>query len=324
MSRILPPPSQGALLWVYEGMTEYMGNVLAARSGLKSQQQYRDILAMNAANLDNRPGRIWRTTEDTAISSSILRGGSPVWANWKRGQDYYMEGELLWLDIDTLLRKQTGDKKSLDDFQKIFLAKGGDTGPEIVTYNRDELIKDLNQVTPYDWATFLHERVDLLNPRADVAGIERGGYRLVYHDKLTKSMKTLYADYGPRIGTDCWDSIGMYVGAEGVIRDVKWNGPADKSKLAPGFKILAVNGHIFSGDAIRTAIKDAKGNTDPIHLIVQSDSFVMPYEIDYHDGERFPALERIDGTPAYLDEITTARTKTEKAPEDKSKKDEDE
>src|ERR1700677_2999463 len=133
---------QGDLLWVYEGMTQYLGNVLAARSGLKSPEQYRDLLAMSAANLDNKPGREWRSTEDTAISSSILRGGAPTWANWKRGQDYYQEGELLWLDADTLIRKLTNDQKSLDDFEKIFLGKGGDTGPEIVTYNREELIKD--------------------------------------------------------------------------------------------------------------------------------------------------------------------------------------
>ena len=182
---------QGALLWVYEGMTQYLGNVLAARSGLKSQAQYRDLLASSAASLDYKVGREWRSTGDTAISASILRGGNPAWSNWKRGQDYYQEGELLWLDADTLIRKLTDNKKSLDDFQKIFLAKGGNTGPLIVTYNFDELVTDLNQVAPYDWAKFLHERIDLINPRADVAGIEQGGYRLVYRDKPTKSERTM-------------------------------------------------------------------------------------------------------------------------------------
>jgi predicted metalloprotease with PDZ domain len=309
---------QGSLLWVYEGMTQYLGNVLAARSGLKSQAQYRDLLALSAAELDNKPGREWRSTEDTAIAASILRGGNPAWSNWKRGQDYYQEGELLWLDADTLIRKQTSNKKSLDDFQKIFLGKGGDTGPEIVTYTREELIKDLNEVTPYDWAKFLHDHVDVPNPHADLAGIEQGGYKLVYHDKPTKSEKTLNsAERGRRAGLDCWYSLGLSITGEGVIRDIRWNSAADKSRLAPGYKILAVNGFVFSNDALQTAIKAAKGATAPIHLVVQADTFVSMIDVDYHDGERYPVLERVDGTPAYLDDITTARTKTEKAPVDK-------
>ncbi len=306
---------QGSLLWVYEGMTQYLGNVLAARSGLKSQEQYRDLLALSAAELDNRPGREWRSTEDTAIAASILRGGDPAWSNWKRGQDYYQEGELLWLDADTLIRKQTQNKKSLDDFQKIFLGKGGDTGPEIVIYTREELIQDLNQVAPYDWAKFLHERIDQPNPRADLAGIEQGGYRLVYRDKPTKSETTMRGAYeGPRRpGLDCWFSLGLAISQDGVVRDVRWNGPGDKSRLAPGYKILAVNGHTFSNDSLKAAIKAAKGAAEPIHLIVQADSFVSPVDIDYHDGERYAALERVDGTPAYLDDITKARTNTEHA-----------
>lgn len=314
---------QGSLLWVYEGMTQYLGNVLAARSGLKSQAQYRDILAMSAASLDSKPGREWRSTEDTAIAASILRGGNPAWSNWKRGQDYYQEGELLWLDADTLIRKQTNNKKSLDDFLKVFLGLNGNTGPEIVTYNREELIKDLNAVTPYDWAKFLHDRVDVPNPRADVAGIEQGGYRLVYLDKPTKSERTEASTGGPRRGgPDVWYSIGLRISAEGMISDVRWNGPSDKARLAPGYKVLAVNGNIFSSDALRATIKAAKGTSEPIHLIVQADTFVSTFNIDYHDGERYPALQRIDGTPAYLDDITTPRTTPEKAPAE-PKKDED-
>ena len=135
---------QGSLLWVYEGMTQYLGNVLAARSGLKSQAAYRDMLAFSAANLDYKSGREWRPTEDTAIAASILRSEGPAWSNWRRGQDYYQEGELFWLDADTKIRELTNDQKSLTDFLHIFLGKGGNTGPLIVTYNRDELVDDLN------------------------------------------------------------------------------------------------------------------------------------------------------------------------------------
>ncbi|HEY1994294.1 MAG TPA: M61 family peptidase [Edaphobacter sp.] len=310
---------EGSLLWVYEGMTQYLGNVLAARSGLKSQEQYRDMLAASAANLDNKPGRVWRSTEDTAIAASILRGGNPAWANWKRGQDYYQEGELFWLDADTLIRKLTDNKKSLTDFLHIFLAKGGNTGPLIVTYNREELIADLNQVAKYDWATFMHDHIDAINPHADLAGIEQGGYKLVYTDKPTKSARTIAANGGRRGGgIDVWYSIGLRVNREGEISDVRWNGPADKARLAPGQKIIAVNGNIFSGDVLRTAIKEAKSKTEPIHLILQGDTFVTTADLDYHDGERFPSLVRVTGTADYLDDITKPLTTPEPIPAEKT------
>ena len=311
-------PMQGALLWVYEGMTEYWGNVLAARSGLKTPEEYKDVLAMTAAELDYTRGREWRPTEDTEVAASILRGGNRAWENWRRGQDYYFEGELLWLDADTLIRKRSDNKKSLNDFVKIFLGKGGNTGPLIVTYTFDELVQDLNQVVPYDWAKFLHDRVDRINPRADVAGLEQGGYKLVYRDKPTKSERMIQAAEGRRSGgIDCWYSIGLQLAADGTIGDVLWNGPADKAGLAPGEKIMAVNDKVYSADALREAIREAKGSSKPIRVIVQADSFVSTMEIDYHDGERYPALERVDGTPAYLDEIIKPLTTPEKAPEQK-------
>jgi predicted metalloprotease with PDZ domain len=308
---------QGDLLWVYEGMTQYLGNVLAARAGLKNQQQYRELLAISAANLDYKPGREWRSTEDTAIASSILRGGTPSWSNWKRGQDYYQEGELLWLDADTLIRKLTNDKKSLNDFEAIFLGKDGNTGPLIVPYERPELIADLNQVVPYDWAKFLHDRIDLINPHADLAGIEQGGYKLVYQDKPSPSEKTLNALTGNRGGIDVWYSLGLRVSINkmanaanpnGTITDVRWNGPADKAKLYPGQKIYAVNGRVFSPEALNAAIVQAKGTTDPIHLILEQDGLVTLADINYHDGQRYPTLVRVDGVKDYLDEITTPLT----------------
>jgi len=306
-------PQQGALLWVYEGMTQYLGEVLSARSGLETQAEYRDKLADTAANLDYTPGRLWRSTEDTAVAASILRGGNPAWYNWRRGQDYYMEGELLWLDADTLIRKMTGNKKSLDDFEKIFLGKGENTGPMIVPYTFDELVDDLNAVVPYDWATFLHDRIYKINPHADMAGIEQGGYKLVYTDKPNAADR-LMAAAGPGRrggGVNCWYSIGLRLGMDGSIFDVRWNGPADKAQLAPGEKVLAIDGRIFSPDVLREAIRSAKGGSEPIRLIVQADTFVYTREIDYHDGERFPALERVNGAPDYLDDITTPLSKHE-------------
>ena len=298
-------PQQGMLLWVYEGMTQYMGNVLAARSGLKNQAQYRDMLALSAASLDNESGRIWRSTEDTSIASSIDRRPIAPWGNWSRGQAYYQEGELLWLDADTLIREKTGDKKSLTDFQKIFLGKGGDTGPLIVTYDRKELIHDLNEVLPYDWATFLHDHIDVPTPHTDLAGIERGGYKLVYTDKPSGSERMLSSARGPRGGgVNVWYSLGMRVTADGTVNEVKYDGVADKSGLSPGLKIIGVNGEVFSADALRQALDDSKGNSKPIHLMVQDETKLSTIDLDYHDGQRYPSLQRVDGTTDYLDEIT--------------------
>ena len=313
-------PQQGELLWVYEGMTQYMGNVLAARSGLKTQAVYRDNLAASAANLDYKVGREWRSTDDTAIASSISRRPGNAWANYKRGQDYYQEGELLWLDADTLIRKMTDGKKSLTDFQHIFLGNGGNTGPLIVPYNRAEIIRDLNEVVKYDWASFLHDRIDNVNPHADLEGIERGGYKLVYLDHAPPPDRAGPAR-GP-MGPNVWYSLGLRLGADpaaagggaNTISDVRWGSVSDKAKLAPGEKIIAINGRIFSTDALTSAVKDAKGTTEPIHLIVQSEIYVRTVDLDYHDGERFPSLQRVDGTTDYLDAITTPLSPLTKLP----------
>ncbi|MDE3163768.1 MAG: PDZ domain-containing protein, partial [Acidobacteriota bacterium] len=157
------------------------------------------------------------------------------------------------------------------------------------------------------------------NPHADLAGIEQGGYKLVYRDEPTPSIRMMAAAGGPRRGgVQCWFSIGLQIGEDGTIRDVRWNGPADKAQLVPGEKILAINGQVFSGDRLRAAIRDAKGTTKPIQLIVQSDTYVSTAQIDYHDGERYPALERADGTPDYLDDITKPRTQLEPVKESSS------
>ena len=302
-------PQQGDLLWVYEGMTQYLGNALAARSGLKTQDQYRDQLAMSAANLDEKPGREWRSTEDSAISSSILRETEPAWSNWRRGQDYYQEGELVWLDADTLIRKLTNDTKSLNDFTRMFLGKGGNTGPLIVPYELPEIVADLNQIAPYDWAKFFHDRIVNINPRADLEGIEQGGYKLVFTEKQTKTEMAMAASDSRRAAAvNVWYSLGLRVTSDGTISDVRWNGPADKAKLSPGQKIFAVNGLVYSPSVLKNAVRDAKGKSEPIHFILQTNQFVSMADIDYHDGERYPSLVRVEGTPDYLDEITKPLT----------------
>jgi len=298
-------PMQGELLWVYEGMTEYLGDVLAARSGFRTPDQYREDLAFTAATLDNRPGRTWRNTEDTAVAASILRGGNPAWSNWRRGQDYYQEGELLWLDVDTTIRQLTHDKKSLHDFLVLFVGKGGDTVPMVVPYTFDELAKTLNEVVPYDWAGFLHERITTLNPHANLAGIEHGGYRLVYTDTPTSYERAILSMVG---NIDGWFSAGLRIRSDGTISDVRVYSAADEAKFAPGQKILAVNGRIFSADTFRDALKQAKGRQEPIHFLVQSDTYIYPIDLNYHEGEKYPKFQRIEGSPALLDDILKPMT----------------
>lgn len=312
-------PQQGALLWVYEGMTQYLGYVLTARAGLETPTQFRDIFAQVAAEMEYMPGRDWRSTEDTAVSSSILRHDDPAWSNWRRGQAYYFEGALFWLDADTLIRKKTDNRKSLADFEKIFLGKGGDTGPLILTYNFDELVKDLNQVAPYDWAGFFRDRVYKIDEHADTAGIERGGYKLAFADQPSATEKTLVELRDRLHGKwDCWYSIGLELAPDGRIMDVRWGGPGDKAKLAPREKIIAVDGRVFSKNAMHEAIRAAKDSKEPIRLIVQADEFVQTAEIDYHEGEKYPVLERMNGTPDYLDEIAKPLTKMQTAVPEKN------
>ena len=302
---------QGSLLWVYEGMTQYLGNVLAARAGLKSQTAYRDLLAASAAQLDYKSGRWWRPTEDTATAASILRSNGPAWSNWRRGQDYYQEGELFWLDADTKIRELTNDQKSLTDFLHIFLGKGGNTGPLIVTYNREELIHDLNEVVKFDWTAFIHDRIDVINPHADLDGITRGGYKLVYDDHPSPSAAMMMASGARRGfgGPNFWYSLGLQLGPDGTINDVRWGSPADKAKLAPGQKLIAVNGKVYGGDELEQAVTAAKTGTDPIHFIMQTQTYVKPIDVDYHDGMRYPSMVRVDGTKDYLDEITSPLVK---------------
>jgi predicted metalloprotease with PDZ domain len=293
-------PMKGELLWVYEGLTDYLGYVLGTRCGFMTPEQYREYIAGVAARLDNTSGRQWRSTADTAVAISGLQGGA-AWANWRRSADYYPEGDLLWLDVDTTIRKLTGDTKSLRDFLAIFVAGHGSTPPQIVPYDFDELVRDLNQVVPHDWAAFLRERVYQVQPHANLEGIEQGGWKLVYTDKPTPYSKLSLRPGTPSL--DVWYSLGLAIGADGTISDVRVGGPADKAKLNPGEKLLAVDGHIYTGAGLLAAIRTAKSTTAPIQFIVQNDTLVSPVAIDYHDGERYPSLVRVDGTQDDLDEI---------------------
>jgi len=293
-------PMIGNLLWVYEGLTDYMGNVLAARTHLWTDAQYRDFLANDAAELDYRPGRTWRDLQDTATAAQILYTASDQWDNWRRNTDYYGEGDLIWLDVDTTIRKLTDGKKSLNDFLGAFESVGGNNPPKAVPYTFNDIVNGLNAVVPYDWAAFLRERLTSKSPHAPLGGIENGGYKLVFNDQPNELMQARMAASG---GDVAWWSIGLDLNRDGRIEDVLVGSAADKAKLGPGMQIVAVNSRQYSGQLLNQAIQDAKGNTNPISLIVVNTGVYRVLGIDYHDGLRYPHLERVTSVPDRLDEI---------------------
>ncbi|HEV2465214.1 MAG TPA: M61 family peptidase [Acidobacteriaceae bacterium] len=299
-------PMIGNLLWVYEGLTDYLGNVLAARSGIETDDQFRSQLASTAATMDNRPGRTWRDLQDTATSAQILYDTGEGWDNWRRGVDYYPEGELLWLDVDTTIRRLTHDKKSLNDFLARFEGVGGNTGPAVVPYDFNDVVTGLNAVAPYDWASFLRERLTSKSPNAPLEGITQGGYRLVYTDVPGDYVNAQEASTGDALG---WWAVGINVAGDGHISDVLMGSPADKAGLGPGMQMVAVNGRQYTPQALGMAITAAKGTTEPIELIVSNTGYYKVLKVDYHGGLRFPHLERVQGTPDYLDEILKPMTK---------------
>ena len=300
-------PMKGDLLWVYEGLTEYLGDVLASRCGIWPANLYRDRLATVYAYLnDARPGRTWRDLQDTASAAQILYSAGGPYDNWRRNVDYYDEGELLWLEVDLTIRQKTNGQKSLNDFAGAFEGLGGNTAPKVVPYTFNDIVAGLNAVTPNDWAGFLRRRLDSNDLHApEQAGLDAlSGYKLVYTDKPNVWSQLLEGDGG----LDARYSLGMMIGANGVVGDVTMNGIAFASGLAPGFHVIAINGRAYSTALLRAAIQGAKAGKAPIELIVENTGYYKVIHLDYHGGERYPQLERVSGTPARLDDVLKPMT----------------
>jgi predicted metalloprotease with PDZ domain len=300
----LNEPMRDSLMWVYEGQTQYWGNVLAARSGLQTKQQGLESLAATAALYDTRAGRNWRNVLDTTNDPIIANRKPASWTSWQRSEDYYSEGQLVWLDADTLIREKTGGKKSLDDFAKAFF--GVENGSYVVlTYDFDTVVQTLNGVMPYDWASFLKTRIEGLSARAPLDGLTRGGYKLVYTDTPTEFFKA--AETKGKIVNLSY-SLGITIGKEGVLSAVNWDTPAFKAGLTAGETLVAVNGTAYSDDLIKDAVKaTAKADAPAVELLVKDGERYRTVKIDYRGGLKYPRLERIEGTPARLDDIYAAR-----------------
>ncbi len=299
-------PMQDDLLWVYEGLTSYLGTVLTARSGLLTPDQSRDYLASIAARLDHEPGRTWRPLQDTANDAPILYMAPMEWSNWRRGVDFYEEGVLIWLEADTIIRQQTQGRKSLDDFCKLFhgapsLPPG--QAPAVKTYTFDDIVNTMNQVAPYDWRGFFRTRLDSTAPQAPLGGIENGGWRVVYNETESDYMRAAEAER--RYINEAY-SLGLVLSEKGEVLDSIFFMPAAQAGITPGMNVVAVNGRKSTAEVLHDAIKAAKGSSQPIQLLVENADYFKTYNLNYHDGEKYPHLERETSKPDLLTEIMNA------------------
>jgi predicted metalloprotease with PDZ domain len=299
-------PMRNDLLWVYEGLTDYYGNVLTARSGMRTPEQARDVFAQIAAGFEISPGRTWRSLQDTTNEPIISSRSVPgTWQSWQRSYDYYPESDLGWLDADTKIRELSGGKKSLDDFAKLFF--GVDNGSYItVTYTFDDIVKALNTVQPYDWAGFLRARVYEVNPNVPENGFTQGGYRLVYNDNEPEWLKKAESVRGVSFATSLGFSLKSDISgpdSHGGIDQVWWDSLAFKAGITPDMQLQAVNDEKFTPAVLRETILAAEKSQEPIKLLLKRGDEFVTISLGYHGGMRYPHLERVETTPDRLDAI---------------------
>jgi predicted metalloprotease with PDZ domain len=304
-------PMQGELLWVYEGMTRFIGDfLLTSRSGMRDPEQVREWVAWVAANLEyNRPGRATRPLADTAVGVQVLSGAPVEWTAYRRALDYYDESLFIWLDADTLIRSKTNGQKSMDDFAKAFFGPpplAADETAVAAPYTLDRLIATLNSIAPNDWRGFLKQRVYDVAPHAPLAGLERAGWRLTITDQPNG-----YGSVRERATSslDLSLSLGLWTKNDGTITDVVFGGPALDAGLAPGMKILALNGRKWSTDVAQDEVTASKTTTDPMEIIAEQAAHLRVFRVHYHGGARYAHLVRIPDTPDVLSTIIAPRTK---------------
>ena len=296
-------PMQTDLLWVYEGLTEYLGEILTGRSGERTPEQFRDALAYTAADLDHRPGRTWRNLQDTADGVPSMQGAPYQWESWRRPLDYYNEDELNWLWVDTIIRQQTRGQKSLDDFCRIF--HGAPSGPpQLKTYTFEDVLNTLDQVAPYDWRGFWTQRLGNHGPGAPLGGIEGSGWKLVYDDTRSELVRTGEDD---RDVVNAAYSIGLWLKEDGSITDTVEGMPAAQAGIGPGMKLIAVNGRKFSAEILRDTLRQGKSGSSALELLVENTEYYKTFKLDYHGGEKYPHLVRDEATPDLLSDIIKPR-----------------
>jgi predicted metalloprotease with PDZ domain len=296
-------PMQDDLLWVYEGLTNYLGFVLTARSGLLSADQDRDDLALTASELDHLPGRQWRNLQDTADAAPQLYFAPRTWYSWRRGTDFYDEDTLNWLWVDVIIRQQTKGAKTIDDFCHLFHGAPS-TDPMVKPYTFDDVVNALNQVVAYDWPGFWTERLTNHGPGAPLGGIEGSGWKLVYDATPSEMMNTQAGMYHV---VPAGFALGLLLNDDGSITDTTEGELAAQAGIGPGMKLIAVNGRQFSSDVLRDALKSGKDSSASIELLIENTDYYKTYKIDYHGGEKYPHLVRDDAKPDLLDDILKAK-----------------
>ncbi len=304
-------PMRDDLLWVYEGMTQYWGSVLAARSGIRTAEQARYVFARVAAGFEISPGRNWRPLVDTTNQPTVSQRRPVSWVSWQLSENYYTEGQLIWLDADTKIRELTNGRKSLDDFAADFLSPY-DGSFVTDTYDLPDIVEILNRIAPYDWMKFFQERVYALHPAVPSDGITRGGYKLVYSDKIPSWLTRAETAGGG--GSDFSTSLGFSVGGgargepapgapSNALGSVWWNSAAFNAGVTSDMQIISVNGKAYTASVLRDAITEAEHAKQPIELQFRRGEEYKSFSIPYYGGLRIPSLERVDATPDRLDEI---------------------
>ncbi|HJP98226.1 MAG TPA: M61 family peptidase [Rhodanobacteraceae bacterium] len=297
-------PEKPKLLWVYEGLTVYLGDTLTARSGLWSPATWRDVLAYRAAVMAYRTGRAWRPLIDTTIA--VDYSAPEAWANWRRQNDFYREGELLWLAVDMKIRTLSHGKRSIDDFAREFF--GVDNGSFVThTYDFDDVVAALNKIQPYDWAAFLHGWVDGTGDQVPLlSGIDASGWKLVYNDQPSAYQSALENVGMGELegkGVNAMFSIGMFLGDDGRVQDVLWQGPSFKAGLAPGMQLVSVDGRAYSMQVLHEAIAAAQKGKQPLRIQARNDGAVATYTVHYDGGLKYPHLVREPAKADYLKQL---------------------
>jgi predicted metalloprotease with PDZ domain len=297
-------PQRGELLWVYEGLTEYIGRVLSARTGLASQSDARDAWADAAAWAQVRKGREWRSLADTAISGPIIYDTAREWQDSTRGSDFYTESALLWLEADTLIRTLSGGSKSIDDFCKLFHGAPS-TGPKVVPYDFNDVVKTLNAVQPYDWRTFWNERLNRLRAEAPLEGIKASGWHLAFDSEPTAEQK---GDEARQKKTNLQYSLGFDLRDEGaIITNIVPGSAADAAGIAPGSQLLAVDGRKYSKELLQSTLNADASGARSIKLLIQKDDSFRIVDLHYAGKARYPRLERDTSVPDLLSAIMAPR-----------------
>ena len=298
-------PMRDNLLWVYEGQTAYWDLVLAGRSGMQTPEMLLGEVAKHAGYYSEQAGREWRSVEDTTHDPIFAARKPKPNSSWARPEDYYNEGALVWLDADMTIRQLSKGKRSLDDFARNFFGiRDGDWG--VQTYTFDTVVAELNKVQPYDWAKFLDERMRQPGQPAPLAGIEKGGYRLVWKDEPNVFDKERMKEGS---NFDLTHSLGLVIDKEAKVSSVLWDSPAFKAGVVNGAKLIAVNGVGYSKDVLTDAIKAAKAGSGPTRLIVQRGDRFDTLDLAYTGGMRYPHLERVGAGMTAIDQLLVARRK---------------